>query len=878
MAKVAKSVVDVVLGEAAYGTRAERLEDMKHVYSVVYNRAAGLGVTPQQVIANKNEFNAYGKSLPPGVTKYTELAKEAIAFVEKNGPVTDATFYATPAAQHRLPNGLSKVGSTKGHNYFTDPQNRAIGTSVGYKPFNPTAAALARTPANIPTPTPRPDMPITMDQAAAAAMAQRMALNSQPVQQQVASLPEVGPVPTARPDQPAGKGLAALSPSFTGPQMAFKSSAAEKAFSSMAPEMQKAYAGIERGLVDPSSYTITSTAEPRTSVAKTHVRDKGAIDVRTTDRTQKQLDDLAIAAMYEPNIQNISWNNRRFAPHAHLGTSTAYGKGLNQNSALDGLSPDVQKAMQDWNASIQAGAAPGTIANHGRIAPESIAPRDLMSREQAIVSNIIDANNGIAGRSAVNPTEAFRSATPTPIERSPLGGPAPSITGDISMPDEGPVFAGNAPAVSMDQATAAARNRMSVAPTPSPRPAMTPGLGAVSPSQRTDMTSALNAQKASLQASRPSPTPSQKAELAAALNAQKASLRPSSPAATASANTALADAYKEMAKSMGKVGVMSIGGVKQFDPLQGTLLAPEEPEPVVKRVAMVPNQPPTPGLQPAPQRQQSAPRPAPPPANTGMDVWQGKANTGIATDGSQLQRNPDGSVTRQSGKYGWSTTTNPDGSFANTTAPGLFGLDAAVRSMFSDVARSPTQAKATQEQAVNPFSGQPINQPQGRIGRTAAAIGEPENAFGAGLGVLGTLFGGMPGGVLGNKAGKAIGRAVDGPASMSPREALTNSGRGYFPSAPSPMGTNQDGTGQQSQGSLGGLLGSILGGLFGAGPTQQAQPAQRQSTASNYGNTGSSNTGVGIGGFFSGIGDAIGSFFSGNQTSSKTGGSKTGSK
>ena len=64
---VARTVRDVVLGEATHGTRAQRLADMRAIVSVIENRARQLGITPQQVVANSKEFNAYGKALPKGV-------------------------------------------------------------------------------------------------------------------------------------------------------------------------------------------------------------------------------------------------------------------------------------------------------------------------------------------------------------------------------------------------------------------------------------------------------------------------------------------------------------------------------------------------------------------------------------------------------------------------------------------------------------------------------------------------------------------------------------------------------------------------------------------------------------------------------------------
>ena len=132
MAKVARSLVDVVLGEAVSGTRAQRFEDMKAIASAVANRANRANVSVNDVISAKGQFDAYGKALPPGVEAFRSLAEQAIAEVEQFGPTHAGTFYATPSATKNLPSGLQPVTKTAGHVYFDDPQNRAIATAQGY--------------------------------------------------------------------------------------------------------------------------------------------------------------------------------------------------------------------------------------------------------------------------------------------------------------------------------------------------------------------------------------------------------------------------------------------------------------------------------------------------------------------------------------------------------------------------------------------------------------------------------------------------------------------------------------------------------------------------------------------------------------------------
>jgi hypothetical protein len=125
----AKTVVDVILGEAKAGS----YQDMLAIASVISNRATGGRTSFQDVVSRTSEFNAYGKPLPSGVNQYRSMAEKAIEQVKTTGPIHNATFYATPKAQGNLPKGLEKVTSTDGHIYFTDPQQRPIYTASGLK-------------------------------------------------------------------------------------------------------------------------------------------------------------------------------------------------------------------------------------------------------------------------------------------------------------------------------------------------------------------------------------------------------------------------------------------------------------------------------------------------------------------------------------------------------------------------------------------------------------------------------------------------------------------------------------------------------------------------------------------------------------------------
>lgn len=143
----AKTVIDVILGEAVgekpgwRPTEAQRLDDMKAIASVIYNRANGDVFKMRDVISGRKQFHAYGKALPPGAEKYRALADQALREILDNGPVTDATYYATPSDVGYLPKGLAAATETVGHKYFTDPQQRPFVTASGTAKAAPQVAS-----------------------------------------------------------------------------------------------------------------------------------------------------------------------------------------------------------------------------------------------------------------------------------------------------------------------------------------------------------------------------------------------------------------------------------------------------------------------------------------------------------------------------------------------------------------------------------------------------------------------------------------------------------------------------------------------------------------------------------------------------------------
>jgi hypothetical protein len=131
MAMLAKSPAEVIAGEATSGSLQARFQDMLHIASVMVNRATLTGTSLKSVVSAPGQFNAYNAKMPAGTRSLVGLAQAAINQVQKYGAVTDATFYATPAAVDKLPSGLNYETETAGHIYKSDPLNRGIKTAVG---------------------------------------------------------------------------------------------------------------------------------------------------------------------------------------------------------------------------------------------------------------------------------------------------------------------------------------------------------------------------------------------------------------------------------------------------------------------------------------------------------------------------------------------------------------------------------------------------------------------------------------------------------------------------------------------------------------------------------------------------------------------------
>jgi hypothetical protein len=719
MAKKATTVEDVVLGEAKAGS----YQDMVAIASVIENRSRQLGKSYEDVVSVQSEFNAYNKALPAGVDKYRDLAQKAIEQVKTQGPVHNATFYATPSATKNLPSGLRQETETDGHQYFSDPQMRSIRTADGFA--RPAVNIAGQAPGtlygvqNPPTPTPRPEPGLLASSGPDNAGIGLAVLASPTDLARVSGAP--APAPGAFDFTPPSNKIRnqPVNPELTG--------LVQSAVSRMGPEY---------------GWTTTSGGQPAIGTSD-----------RRTGSVRHDLG-MAIDGSITRNGEVLTpVNNRREYMNALTNLAEAGVGGLGHYGW--GVHADL-RSPNTWGPTTSSA---------------SLDPGFGLAIDQGRKLSSLEGNY---------PTPTPRDGS-APVERTMLGGAPASILGDIAMPSAQPSYADTVQAASQAASNFPARPSV-------------PGSMPAAP------------QPASNFPARPSPSV---AGIPAA---------PAQPAV-------------DMAEMAKQYGMYRPGTVpKSMLDLEDRPLTPAPVQPV---------QPPPAPVQPAPQpvqRHQPTPRPAPSPANTGMDVWQGRANTGIATDGSQLTRNPDGSVTRVSGKYGWSTTERTDpfgGTFTNTTAPGLFGIDRAMGGLFGGN-RAPSQG------IQGPLTGQGIQtRPTGFMGVPEATTRRGETVRGIGGAVLGGM---SPLGLLGAIAGKDIAQGKN------------------------PLGAD-------------GTVGSLLGGLFGSGDRQQ-DSMQRQSQGGSSqsapapgggggyasdGYSGGGGEGYNSGGLLGGIGGFFGGLFGGSN-------------
>ena len=252
---------------------------MLHIASTMINRARQTKVSLEDVLTHR-QYNAYGKPLPKGVNQYRTLAQKALKEVQENGPVTAATFYATPNATKNLPKGLKAIGETFGHKYFSDPKNRAIETRLGTRPVSAVADVAAG--------------PWGAGPAKAYAQAQyQRAMPSGPTP------PATAPVPSSRPlDSIGGLGALAVQGSRVAPS------------SLPAPARERFEQGSLASAPSPSRFGAVTAqddmpmqAQPRSPPMGVVSGPLGPVPTRPMDQSQRFRPSAAPAAIPTPTAR-----------------------------------------------------------------------------------------------------------------------------------------------------------------------------------------------------------------------------------------------------------------------------------------------------------------------------------------------------------------------------------------------------------------------------------------------------------------------------------------------------------------------------------------------------------------------------------------------
>ena len=711
---IAKSVEDTVLGEA----KAGNYQDMLGIVSVIDNRSKQLGVSYNDVVAARGQFDAYGKAMPPGVGKYRGMAQQAIAEVREKGPVHQATFYATPAAAKGLPKGLSLETKTEGHNYYSDPQGRSIATAQGYKSPDKSASLAAglTNVAGDPSDTLYDVTETTAPSLAAAPAATQGGF--------------LGTAPAAAPT-----GLPSLA----------------------APTANQSLTGTTAyGF---PTYSPTVDIEDRALSAVRGVEDYNPAAQRSLNPTTGvvQATQQAVTRSFGPGYSVGVFSGQEPAGVSPVGSKQNHPHGYAidfdvvdpMGNPVDVTDPQVAEAMKGVHASLAAtgrgiGYGKGYMAEgrtHVGTPPGSSVVGWGRDGTKGTMDPSLYADLSLAKSTGVSLPSFGPSIQDQAVTRGVLG-----PVGTPMAPMQGPPQAAPVDPSVQEQVTAMTPNigMPTVGPTFGPEPSIS--------------------------------VPS--------------AVRSSAPESI-----------------MGPIGMPTVGPT--FGPAPGPMSVPTptaKPTMAPRAPISIPA-PISPTQASVPSRQAAMPTMA-----TAADVWGGKATTGMATNGSMLGRNPDGTISMTSGKYGYTDTLSPAGDYRSTTAPGLFGIDAAAASMFGG-------QKGPQTSIAGPL-GQQQSTTQGK--GVARGIGDTAKSTLGGLagGMIGGAMMGPVGGILGGMLGRSLaqGKSPFGRSrATSPAQARSIFARGFtpglgFPSAP---------TGASSQGGLTAFGEAASRGEFGG----QAQAA-----------------------------------------------------
>lgn len=421
----ARTVAQVVAGEATSGTPEERWADMVHVYSVISNRARQLGVPVEDVISAMDEngnkqFDAYGKELPPGVgDDLVSMAEKAVSYVNDYGPVTKSGFYATPSAADGLPPGLSFDTSTTGHQYFSDPLGRSILTAQGYQ--TPTDEEPSRLM------TPFDNSPLS---------AYNRMFNAQPAEVSTGGLmtPYAAPYdPSMEPGQQAIQGILSetpVPPEDVGDEYGLLGPAALADINATpASAAHRPYAPQEQ-VIDNIQGAVTSVLGPGARVQVTSGTEGGLAQFGSNRHKTGLAADIAI---YDPSGNKLSWQNP-----SDLQVMKDIAQSAATQQASIGLGYNNPNMMHvDYVPSSDLG--PGQDQSWGRIGndPEfaglladartyGTMPASFYDKaaERVVANNVIPTFNSPAAMTQATATDGFSGLlnpiTSEPIEKTDL--------------------------------------------------------------------------------------------------------------------------------------------------------------------------------------------------------------------------------------------------------------------------------------------------------------------------------------------------------------------------------------------------------------------------------------------------------------------------
>lgn len=410
----ARTIAEVIAGEAVHGTREQRYADMLGIASVISNRSTVTGVPADSIISAPSQFDAYGKSLPPGTSAYTGLAQQAWDQVQTTGPVHPGTFYAAPSAVKNLPSGLAPVTATTGHQYFMDPAARAIKTAVGtIKPSVDAVAGLV--------------------QRTVGAVTDAVG----------GLLPDSAPAPVSRPSQ--GLGMAALAPNGLLGTQSNISYSNQNSQRNQKPDarFESALSGAVRGYFGPDYSVDVTSGKGRLAGKKGNANhpygfaaDFDVVNNKTGQRVgQSQMEDFGAYAASK-GFTGVGIGPGYMAPgRMHLDMAHTSPTAWGDRNTASTMTPGVNDAIEN------AGRTGAPVHGMGLPGPGAPTPTSRPADPGTVSRGYAQAAQtmGKAGVRGLGATQQF-SAPVEKVDRAPIG-PA-SLPPDRPMPS-GPLSMAN---------------------------------------------------------------------------------------------------------------------------------------------------------------------------------------------------------------------------------------------------------------------------------------------------------------------------------------------------------------------------------------------------------------------------------------------------